>query len=285
MNNNNNNAAADAEPPYFVCNYDCPITPDSEYSNVNAVYRAEKTTIFLTSGHALNDATCKRLGIRHILCCAKELGLQMSAQSFAELSSLKMIALKDNTDYPDFLEKMNEMADYIGAVVEKNASGGPNDDAAAAANLAVVCHAGVSRSAAAVLSYFSKYLNIPPERGVDMLREARQCVNPYAGFLREIDRYWQRYPNITMQWSGPKELFLQVFFDRRHEKKMFPEKKFKEKINEQNYQEAILALEKYLCQNCKLNSNFFYFNNEKKQAVVSYENYRAFIHEFLCYFN
>ncbi|KAL9974350.1 hypothetical protein ACROYT_G011374 [Oculina patagonica] len=53
----------------------------------------------------------------------------------------------------------------------------------------VHCNAGVSRSAAVVLGYLMSSNRLSLEKAMKILREARPCVKPNEGFLRQLQDY------------------------------------------------------------------------------------------------
>lgn len=208
------------------------------YIEISPVFFCGDSTVFLTSAHALNFETCRAFGIKKILCCAREIFV-----NYNEFIDIKHISIRDNI-LEDFLLTYNEMADYIAAGLnidssyadfssesvvfssskeskkrtEKNCKKHEKHEKhdncecehcehcehCEQNNIAVVCHAGVSRSVSAILAFLAKYKNVNPEKALAELRKSRPCVNPYSNFVIFLNNYWNRALLIT-RFSPSKE--------------------------------------------------------------------------------
>ena len=57
-------------------------------------------------------------------------------------------------------------------------------------------NAGVSRSAAVVLGYLMSSNKLSLEEAMDVLRQARPCVKPNEGFLRQLQDYQKQLAQL-----------------------------------------------------------------------------------------
>jgi protein-tyrosine phosphatase len=93
---------------------------------------------------------------------------------------LKVLDLDDMPDFP--IEKHFEEANaYIDHYVSNQKS------------ILVICTAGVSRSAALVISYLIKHKRMPYKIAFNTVKRARVFIQPNVGFERALKKYAETY--------------------------------------------------------------------------------------------
>ncbi|XP_061389998.1 DC-STAMP domain-containing protein 2-like [Musca vetustissima] len=74
------------------------------------------------------------------------------------------------------------------------------------------CNAGVSRSASVVIAYLMKYKNMDFEIAHGYVKTRRECIQPNAGFLKQLRSLNSTYPVNTARWLALIILGFVVIF-------------------------------------------------------------------------
>uniref|UniRef100_A0A061QZR4 protein-tyrosine-phosphatase n=1 Tax=Tetraselmis sp. GSL018 TaxID=582737 RepID=A0A061QZR4_9CHLO len=153
-------------------------------------------------GGFLSLEACQRLDIQRVLSVVDESSYEQIKEEilgkFVDLREyqleLKHIDLEDRPG-ANLLQHMDEAVQFI------------EDSLKEGKKVLVHCMAGISRSATIVAAFIMRLEGVPPEEAVKQVKKGRECVQPNAGFMKQLSAWHTMGNKVDTEHEAYWELF------------------------------------------------------------------------------
>lgn len=133
--------------------------------------------LYLGGEDSLHPEILKEYNIKHIVCLAKELDLEM--MFLPPYITGYYLPLEDASDV-NIKKTLDMCFNLITECIDKSE------------NILVMCACGISRSPAIVIAYFIRKYRISYERAYNIVK-AHRYIDPNPGFVRQLKEYEKKF--------------------------------------------------------------------------------------------